>query len=38
MQAIRERAEAILREFKGDTYAFGSDGFMKGYGKEIMKP
>jgi alcohol dehydrogenase class IV len=24
MRAIRERAEAILREFKGDTYAFGS--------------
>jgi len=24
MQDLKERAEAILREFKGDTYAFGS--------------
>ncbi len=33
MEAIKERAEAILREFKGDAYAFGSGVLDEAAGK-----
>ena len=33
MKAIMERAEAILREFKGDAYAFGSGVLDEAAGK-----